>query len=382
MGDAFWWAAICAASLTGALTAAAGVRLSLARRLSLAEKLADKQRELEQRLKERALLFEVLRESTSTHDLDHVLEGLVARVGEALRAERFAVLLRERGVDGDRATLRVRAAWGWSEDADPSGQVVRRPGGPWALERGLVLIPDVERGPAPLAAWDALPRRGSFASAPITHRGEDIGQLVLTRPEDDPLGEIAGRFLEAIADQAAIAIHNAQLIEQLEDLSTHDELTGLPNRRLFQRRLDRALAHGQRYSHPVSVLALDIDHFKQLNDRHGHPAGDAALRALAESLVRELREVDTVARAGGEEFWVLLPETDRAAAQDVAGKLLDAARGIVVEGASQQPLGHLSVSAGIASRLREEAPDALLARADQALYAAKLNGRDRAVLSP
>ena len=434
--DPWWWASLAAAALAGGLAAAISVRRSIGRRLAelaerldrrvqksdflerlpemgddevgriaaafnrvlarittlqvdaidrhreleatqkalvLAEELAQKQRELEQRLRERALLFEVLRESASSHDLDRVLEMLANRIAPALRLSRLAVLLRDE--DG---RYEVRASWGFDRTRSPIGDKVRRPGGgPWAIDRGVLLVPDVSRARDTIAFWDALPTEGSFAAVPINHAGEEIGLLVLTRSPDDPLGEIQGRYLEALADQAALAIHNAQLVRRLEELSTHDGLTGLPNRRLFERRLARATARADRFAHPTSVLALDIDHFKNFNDRCGHPAGDAALKAVAAVLVESLREVDTAARVGGEEFWVLLPQTDAAGAAGVAEKLRRRIASLDVEGAGGQPLGHLSVSIGVAQRETDEGAHPLLARADKALYVAKHAGRDR-----
>ncbi len=341
------------------------------RALALAEELAEKQRELEQRHRERALLFEVLRESASSHDLDRVLEALVSRVGAALRLRHLGVVLRE-----DDGGYRVRAAFGF--EAEVVGDEVRRPStGPWAQSGGMLLVPDVARAPHTVAFWARLPADGSFATVPIVHSTEEIGFLVLTRGEDDPLGELEGRYVQAIADQAALAIHNARLVARLERLSTHDELTGLPNRRLFARELERALASADRYGQPLSLLALDLDHFKHLNDSFGHPAGDAALTAVGDVFRSSLREVDTVARAGGEEFWVLLAHTAEQGAIEVAEKLRRGVAALEMEGAAAQPLGHLSVSIGVATRRPGEDARALLARADAALYQAKAAGRDR-----
>ena len=334
------------------------------RALTLAEALAEKQRELEQRHRERALLFEVLRESASSHDLDRVLEALVSRVGPALRLRHLGVVLRE-----DDGRYRVRAAFGF-EDAVVGDEVRRPSAGPWAADGGTLLVPDVARAPHTVAFWERLPADGSFASVPIVHSTEEIGFLALTRDEDDPLGELEVRYVQAIADQAALAIHNARLVARLERLSTHDELTGLPNRRLFARELERALASADRYGQPLSLLALDVDHFKHLNDHFGHPAVSGVFRS-------SLREVDTVARAGGEEFWVLLAHTGEQGAAEVAEKLRRGVAALEVEGAAAQPLGHLSVSIGVAARRPGEDARALLSRADAALYQAKAAGRDR-----
>jgi diguanylate cyclase (GGDEF)-like protein len=347
------------------------------RALALAEQLAEKQRELEQRLRERALLFEVLRESASSHDLGRVLDALVQRVGTALRLQQIVVLLRCDEGAGDEQ-YEVRAAYGL--ESELVGTRVQRPvSGPWAGEGGLLLVPDVARAPQAVAFWPHRPAEGSLAAVPIRHGSESIGMLVLVRPEDDPIGELEARYLQAVADQAALAIHNAQLVERLERLSTHDELTGLPNRRLFWRHFERALVRAARYPEELSVLVLDVDHFKQLNDHRGHGAGDEALVAVATALREGLRESDTAARAGGEELWVLLPHTGPEGALEVAEKLRRKIAGLEVPGAAEQPLGHLSVSIGVATHRPGESAESVIARADAALYEAKRGGRDRVV---
>ena len=371
--DGWWWASVVAAALAGGLAAAHAVRRALdhaQRELALAQQLALKHAELEQRLTERALLFDVLRESTESHDLDRVLDTLVERIGPTMRLSQLAVLLHS----GER-TLEVRAAWGFADDV--VGTMISQRRGPWSVDRGTLIVPDLSRAPQAAGFWAALPLEGSLAVLPIAKTSEQIGLLVLTRSIDEPLTEQEARYLEALADQAALAIHNAQLVARLEALATHDELTGLPNRRLFHRRLDRTILLADRYDRPLSVLALDIDHFKKLNDRCGHPAGDAALVEVARVLVESLREVDTAARVGGEEVWVLLPETDNVGALDTAEKLRTQIASLDVEGATGQPMGHLSVSIGVATRRADEGAALLLGRADAALYAAKRDGRDR-----
>jgi diguanylate cyclase (GGDEF)-like protein len=169
-----------------------------------------------------------------------------------------------------------------------------------------------------------------------------------------------------------------RMIERLRHLSQHDALTGLLNRRAFGQRLDAERARRQRQPAPMALLALDLDHFKAVNDRWGHAAGDAVLVAAAALLQREARSVDAVARMGGEEFALLLPGTDLDGAHRLAERVLDAFRDMVVvfEG---EPL---RVTASIGSAVATdpaEATDELLKRADRALYLAKAGGRDRVV---
>ncbi len=169
----------------------------------------------------------------------------------------------------------------------------------------------------------------------------------------------------------------AQLLAReadLEALAFRDELTGLANRRFALRQLGALVSRARRHEQDVSVLMVDADRFKALNDRHGHAAGDAVLRGLAERLAERVRREDVVARFGGEEFLVLLPDTDAEGAAAVAEDLRAAVA------AKPFPVGRLAlpvtVSIGWATRGDEDA-ERLVARADRALYAAKASGRDR-----
>ncbi len=163
----------------------------------------------------------------------------------------------------------------------------------------------------------------------------------------------------------------------LEELATHDGLTGLYNHRTFHTLLGDELARATRFGRPASLLMLDIDRFKSVNDTHGHQAGDAILRGLSSLLTRQARAIDRVCRYGGEEFTVILPETDADIALNIAERL----RATV----ERQPFDigegravHINVSIGVASfPSQAESADALVAAADAALYAAKQAGRNR-----
>jgi diguanylate cyclase (GGDEF)-like protein len=165
-----------------------------------------------------------------------------------------------------------------------------------------------------------------------------------------------------------------RLIASLNRAALTDSLTGLLNRRAFEARIDEEAARAARSGSPLSMLALDIDHFKRINDRHGHPAGDAALASIAQAITAAVRQGDVVARVGGEEFSVLLIDTDLELASAVAERVRLAVR------AGEHPeWGVLTVSVGVA-RLRcdaEEPPVALQVEADRLLYSAKAAGRDR-----
>ncbi len=168
-----------------------------------------------------------------------------------------------------------------------------------------------------------------------------------------------------------------RLVRRLRHLSHHDELTGVLNRRGMREHLDHARERLARHQQGYALLAIDIDHFKRVNDHHGHERGDAALVAVAQTLKRTAREVDRVARMGGEEFCVLLPASDTRGARLAAQRLLDAVRAQAhVAAGLPQPL---TVSVGLAAAASAaESTDDLLRRVDAALYRAKAGGRDRA----
>ena len=167
---------------------------------------------------------------------------------------------------------------------------------------------------------------------------------------------------------------------ELERLATTDGLTGLRNHRFFQDTLEFELKRATRHPRPLTLCMLDVDHFKTLNDTHGHPVGDEALRGLARILERRLRATDIVARYGGEEFAIVLLDTDAEGGLAFAETLAQVVRESDFPGAETQPLGRLSVSIGVAA-FPEDAEDRaqLIRRADAALYEAKHKGRDRVV---
>ena len=165
----------------------------------------------------------------------------------------------------------------------------------------------------------------------------------------------------------------------LRELATRDGLTGLYNHRTFQDLLRREVAAAQRYAHPLSVVLLDIDHFKKVNDQHGHPAGDAVLREVARTTAAALRATDIAARYGGEEFALILPETDARGAVVLAERIRREIEALEVGVGGDKRL-RVTISLGVCPwqpGLPVEALNGLVEAADKALYAAKNSGRNR-----
>lgn len=190
-------------------------------------------------------------------------------------------------------------------------------------------------------------------------------------------GEISPRSLER---SLRYALKLGDTLEALRQLATRDQLTGMLNRREFDRIMAEEAERSQRFGQPLALVMVDIDHFKAVNDTHGHPAGDAVLKEVAKILVAQLRTVDRVARFGGEEFALILVQTGRGAAGDVAQRVVEAvaANPVVIEGG---PTLNLTISAGVAVLPNDVSRiDLLVGAADRSLYAAKRGGRNRVMM--
>lgn len=216
---------------------------------------------------------------------------------------------------------------------------------------------------------------------PIARLKRDIRAIHKQKAWDTPVRQNRPDEIGALAREVngLLSVINSQ-VHELESLSLTDALTGLPNRRHFDRRLADELRRVQRKPQALSVVMLDIDYFKQYNDHYGHPAGDVALQTMAQVLRDCTRQVDLPARVGGEEFAVLLPDTDEAGALLIAEKILQGLRKAEVPHAQSRVSAVLTASAGVASlQAGVDAAAGLIAQADQALYAAKDAGRNRAL---
>jgi len=221
--------------------------------------------------------------------------------------------------------------------------------------------------------WDALIETNHWAGE-ITNRRAD-GSFFTVWSNINVLRDADGRVLNYIALQSDVTqLHEAQLALQRQ--ASYDTLTGLPNRHLFNDRIAQLVAHSQRQHGVFSLLFVDLDHFKEVNDTLGHQVGDMLLRVISERLQKGVRQEDTVARMGGDEFVVLLPGTDAAGAQALANVLLNRLREpVALQGAgAYRPMASIG-AAGYPDD--GKVPDALLRSADMAMYRAKMSGRNR-----
>jgi diguanylate cyclase (GGDEF)-like protein len=223
---------------------------------------------------------------------------------------------------------------------------------------------------------------------PLTAQNEALGVLHLKAPfdpgteENDQAAQDRMQFYGAVTENLALAIANLRLRETLQQQAIKDPLTGLYNRRYLVDALEREIHRAARREQPLSIIMLDIDHFKQFNDASGHAAGDTVLTELGALLRKWTREEDVVSRYGGEEFVAILPGADHETALSRAESLRKEveSRAITHQG---QSLGLVTISAGVAVYpVHGMDKDALVHAADQAMYRSKQNGRNLVTLAP
>jgi diguanylate cyclase len=198
------------------------------------------------------------------------------------------------------------------------------------------------------------------------------------RPRDEKL------MLQMVTNLASIAYTNSRNMRQMSDLANHDGLTGLLNKRYFMtQRLGLLINAAERDAGNLAVFIFDIDHFKKFNDTWGHQTGDQVLRLVANCIQENVKGRDTAARFGGEEFAVVLPQTELADAVRLAGQLrsrVESKR--LVKKSNGDILGTITISIGVAQYDMKESIESLVQRADACLYAAKRNGRNRVTARP
>lgn len=206
---------------------------------------------------------------------------------------------------------------------------------------------------------------------PLLLGDEAMGELCISR--EQPFSDAELALLEQLLLTLAYPLRNALLYRAAKHAALEDALTGLGNRRAMEQAIEREISLSRRIERPLTLLAIDIDHFKRINDQHGHSRGDFVLRRVAQTIKGNLRESDLTYRYGGEEFVVILNNTDSDGAELVANRIRTAVMGTAMVCANKTM--SVTVSVG-ASMLNEHTASSLFERADQALYEAKRAGRN------
>ncbi|MDP2660610.1 MAG: diguanylate cyclase [Dehalococcoidia bacterium] len=325
----------------------------------------------QQRAQELESLMSMTREMASTLDLNEVLDRTLAIMCRQIGASNGFVCL----IDEEQSRLTTMAFWG-------SEAAVLRKAWKWNVGEGVV-------------GWVALHQQGIVCDDVSADRrisnssGADLGYRSIVaaplRVKETLLGVVAAvsketaaftgadlRLLTAYASEGSMALEHALLHQEVRKQASTDDLTHLTNRRYFYMRLEEELKRARRYGHPISLLFLDVDDLKQVNDRYGHLQGDELLRHVGSTLTAVLRGSDVAARFGGDEFVILLPETGREEASRAAERLLAQAAPCPLLTGGSIPL---SMSIGVSWLPMDGSYDVdLLRLADEAVYRAKQQG--------
>ncbi len=252
----------------------------------------------------------------------------------------------------------------------------------WALESGHYLYYDQERPSARRPVFTdkiKLPKFQSLLIHPFSRPEEPLGALVLGFEGPSALDTAAIAFCDILSQQVTLGLMQIRSVAKLREMATVDGLTKLCNRRVFFEAAQEEFKRAQRYPTPLTVVTFDIDHFKKINDTYGHAVGDIVLREFSALLQRHARDTDLAARIGGEEFAMLVPNTDEDGTHILAERIRQSTKALEIK--CDDAVIKITVSAGIAQHRDDEvhSVEHLLERADQALYAAKEDGRDRVV---
>ncbi|MBI5303646.1 MAG: diguanylate cyclase [Chloroflexi bacterium] len=336
--------------------------------------------------RERRIFAETLRGITAmvngTLDLDQVLEQILINVGRVVPHDAANILLLD--ADGSLRLARGRGYESFGGRGDMQGARIEQ----------MPLLKRMIETQCPVAildvcacdAWNAdLPGTEwirAYAGAPLRMNGRVIGFLNLDSATTARFTPVDAERLQSFADQITVAIENARLHAQVRELAIVDELTGLYNRRGLFQFGEYEVHRAVRNKRPLSVILLDIDRFKNVNDTYGHSAGDVVLRDLAECCREGIRGIDIVARYGGEEFVVLLPETDVSSAKKVAERLRCSIQEtlFIVGSAERGDSVRITVSLGVVGmHPAVQKLAALIECADHAQYRAKNSGGNAVV---
>jgi two-component system cell cycle response regulator len=335
------------------------------------EEIISRTNELERINAELSTLYEVSLTISRTIDLNELLSAVLPSL-VALDVIRFEPAAAAFLIEDD--TLRLACCTGFSEsqmDLCANLRFGECICGLAAKTGEIVISSDAATDPRHSIQCPGVLPHGNVAM-PLKIVDRVIGVITLKTKGGVKLGEHTIKLLTTLGNQIGIAVNNARLYEEAKNFSLHDPLTGLANRRFLNIQLEKSIDAAKRYGEKLSVIMLDIDHFKKYNDDHGHVEGDRMLVTIAEILLAEMRSSDYIFRYGGEEFFAILPQTDLTTACEVAERLRK----------SVESVTGVTISLGV-STYREIVWDDenLIKTADTALYQAKQKGRNRVIAS-
>jgi diguanylate cyclase (GGDEF)-like protein len=324
----------------------------------------------QQRARQLQAINAIAQQTTAVLELEELLDRVCQLIQEAFRVSHVSLFLRE---DHD---LVLRAHYGILTPRIPQGGRFPASNEPWAsiLSSGKTATESDLQSATTLKFFA---ESASRMRIPMVSFGQTLGILALDSSQPDAFRDGDLESLESVADICATAIQNAHYVERVKQLAYLDGLTGIFNRRFFELRIMEEIERARRYGTGMAVIMADIDQFKRLNDEFGHVLGDEVLRQVSSLFHQQLRKIDVVCRYGGEEFGILLTQTNAQHAMSIAEKLRKMVAGWQFPGVPRT----VTISAGAAAFPDHGITrDDLVRAADAALYAAKQAGRNRVCL--
>jgi diguanylate cyclase (GGDEF)-like protein len=315
----------------------------------------------------------IAQQTTAVLDAKELLAKVCSLIQEAFQVSHVSVLLREED------DLVLRAHHGSLTPRIIEGGRLPAAAGLWgrALSEGKTVIEDDVRSVPEYMGFYL--ETGSRMCIPLVSFGQTLGVLVLDSKKPGAFRPEDSQSLESVADICATAIQNAHYVERVRQLAYLDGLTGIFNRRFFELRISEEIERSRRFDSGMAVIMVDIDHFKRLNDEFGHLLGDEVLRQVSSIFHQQLRKIDVVCRYGGEEFAILLSQTNGHYALNVAEKLRRLVETWQFPGVPRP----VTISAGVATSSDHGLTrDELVKAADAGLYAAKQAGRNQVCVAP
>jgi diguanylate cyclase (GGDEF)-like protein len=333
---------------------------------------ADRKRQLQ----ELEIFHDVAKALTSSLNLDSILQTIMEKMAEYFRPDTWSLLM----VDEEKEELYFAIAVG---DAAEALKTVRLKLGEgiagWVAQHGeSLLVPDVYTDPRFAKRIDEMTKweTRSIICIPLKSKHRVLGVIQLINVDMQGFGGNEMLLLQALADYAAIAIDNARAVEKIQELTITDDCTGLYNARHLYKTLEAEVYRSSRFGYEFSILFLDLDHFKLVNDTHGHLVGSRLLAEIGYAINSHLRLIDYAFRYGGDEFVVLLPQTSKESALVVARRLRDVFRTESWLKADGLNL-NIRASMGVAT-FPEDAKSSheIIRQADEMMYAVKNSTRD------
>jgi diguanylate cyclase (GGDEF)-like protein len=327
-------------------------------------------------LQELGIFHDVAKALTSSLNLDSVLQTIMEKMAEYFRPDTWSLLM----VDEEKDELYFAIAIGDASEALKSVRLKVGEGiAGWVAKHGEpLLVPDVYNDPRFAKRIDEMTKwqTRSIICIPLTSRHKVLGVIQLINVDMKWFGDNEMLLLQALADYAAIAIDNARAVEKIQELTITDDCTGLYNARHLYKTLESEVYRSARFGYEFSVLFLDLDHFKRVNDTYGHLVGSKLLGEIGYAIKAHLRLIDFAFRYGGDEFVVLLPQTAKEPALIVARRLRDMFRTNTFLKDSGLNL-NVRVSMGLAT-YPEDAKNAheIIRQADEMMYTVKNTTRD------